>query len=242
MLVKKFSIPKEKIRVLHNGIKTSINYNYHDYNNNSVFCVGFIGRLEPHKGAHVLIDAMNYLSHEGIKLVIAGEGSLENFLKIRASRLNNVEFIGRVNNPYLFISKIDLLVVPSIREPLGNVCLEAGLCKTPVLATNIDGIPEIIEDGVTGELIDATDKILINLLDDAVPLPEFVVNPINHKLQEPKQINSFLLAGKILELSKRPKRLARYAENLHEKVSKYFSISRYRSELHGIYHRLFLED
>jgi glycosyltransferase involved in cell wall biosynthesis len=244
MLVKKMSISEAKIQVLHNGVSPLSNFDYINYykKDNFIFYIGFIGRLDTPKGVHVLIEAMRYLINSNIRLIIAGSGILENSLKEQASDLENVSFIGRIMDPYSFLSDLDLLVVPSIREPLGNVCLEAGLCKTPVLATNIDGIPEIIEDGVTGELIDATDKILINLLDGAVPLPEFVVNPVNHKLQEPKQINSFLLAGKILELSKRPKRLARYAENLHEKVSKYFSISRYRSELHGIYHRLFFED
>ena len=91
---------------------------------------------------------MYHLRNENIKLVIAGEGVLEHMLKKNAAKLNNVQFIGRVKNPYLFMNKVSLLVVPSIREPLGNVCLEAGLCKVPVLATNVDGLPEIIENGI----------------------------------------------------------------------------------------------
>jgi glycosyltransferase involved in cell wall biosynthesis len=235
MLVKKFSISEKKIRVLHNGIDTSMSCNYGNNYNNSVFCIGFIGRLELHKGVHILIDAMKYLVHENIELVIAGEGMLEGALKKRATKLNSVSFVGRVNNPYSFIDSLDLLVVPSIREPLGNVCLEAGLCKTPVLAANIDGIPEIIENRVSGELVDPTDDIAINIPVGAVALPEFVVDPVTHEITPPRQINSKHLANKILELSLEEEILTGYAEQLHKRVVDYFNIDRYTLELHRIY-------
>jgi len=237
MLEKKFSISTEKIRVLHNGINTSLNCGYCDVrkNNNSVFIIGFIGRLDSPKGVHVLIDSMNYLANKNIELIIAGEGVLESMLKKSASKLNNVKFIGRVDNPYSFISTIDLLVVPSIREPLGNVCLEAGLCKTPVLAANIDGIPEIIEDCVSGELIDPTDDITMDFPFNAVPLPEFVVDPVTYEIHTPLQINSKKLADKILELSLEEEILTGYSEQLHKRVVDYFNIDRYALELHRIY-------
>ena len=237
MLEKKFSISTEKIRVLHNGINTSLNCGYCDVrkNNNSVFIIGFIGRLDSPKGVHVLIDSMNYLANKNIELIIAGEGVLESMLKKSASKLNNVKFIGRVDNPYSFISTIDLLVVPSIREPLGNVCLEAGLCKIPVLAANIDGIPEIIEDCVSGELIDPTDDIAMDFPFNAVPLPEFVVDPVTYEIHTPLQINPKKLADKILELSLEEEILTGYAEQLHKRVVDYFNIDRYTLELHRIY-------
>jgi glycosyltransferase involved in cell wall biosynthesis len=241
MLVKKFSIPSKKIRVLHNGINTLTDHNCggNHKKNKTIFHIGFIGRLDSHKGVHLLIEAMHFLKNENIKLIIAGEGVLESALKKSASKLSNVEFIGRVNSPYLFLNKIDLLVVPSIREPLGNVCLEAGMCRTPVLAANVDGIPEIIEHGVTGELIDATDEILVNFSKDALPLPEFVVNPTNQQLCTPKQINSSLLAKRILELSSKPEQLSQYADRLYKKVTNHFNIHRYRTELHSVYQELF---
>ena len=241
MLVKKFSIPSKKIRVLHNGINTLMDHNYggNHKKNKTIFHIGFIGRLDSNKGVHILIEAMHFLKNENIKLIIAGEGVLESALKKSASKLSDVEFIGRVNSPYLFLNKIDLLVVPSIREPLGNVCLEAGMCRTPVLAANVDGIPEIIEHGVTGELIDATDEILVNLSKGALPLPEFVVNPTNQQLCTPKQINSSLLAKRILELSSKPEQLSQYADRLYKKVTNHFNINRYRTELHNVYQELF---
>jgi glycosyltransferase involved in cell wall biosynthesis len=240
MLVEKFYIPNEKIRVLHNGIDTTIKCTKKPkYSYPSFFCIGFIGRLDTPKGVHVLIDAMHHLVKRNIKLIIAGNGVLENALKTQARDLKNISFVGRIIEPYSFLSSLDLLVVPSIREPLGNICLEAGLCKIPVLAANIDGIPEIIEHKVSGELIKATDEISIIFPKKSVPLPEFVVDPVSLKLYAPKQINSHLLARKILELSRDPERLRVYAINLYTKVIKYFNICRYESELHAIYHEVF---
>ena len=154
MLEKKFNITSKKIRVIHNGIDTTSKCTKKLLHNKSpFFCIGFIGRLDTPKGVHVLIEAMHYLSGKNIKLVIAGDGILEDSLKEQAKGCKNISFVGRVENPYRFLSSIELLVVPSIREPLGNVCLEAGLCKVPVLAANVDGLPEIIKDKTSGELI-----------------------------------------------------------------------------------------
>ena len=242
MLIKKFSIPKAKIQVLHNGINTTPNFDCVNRNKKDarIFRIGFIGRLDSPKGVHTLIDAMSHIKKENFELIIAGEGVLGEYLRARAYKLNNVKFIGRIDNQYSFFGKIDLLVVPSIREPLGNVCLEAGLCKTPVLATNVDGIPEIIENGVNGELIEATEEVSIINIKDSVPLPEFVVDSATQQLKSPMQVSSFLLAKKILELSEKPEQMSYYAINLHKKVMKYFNITRYRSELHAIYTKLFL--
>ena len=240
MLEKKFNITSKKVRVIHNGINTKVKCTkkklLHD--KSSIFHIGFIGRLDTPKGVHVLIEAMRHLVGKNIELVIAGDGILEYFLKKQAKDYKNISFIGRVENPYRFLSSIELLVVPSIREPLGNVCLEAGLCRIPVLAANIDGIPEIIENKVTGELINATDRISIYMPEGAVPLPNFVVNPTNQQLQIPRQINPLLLARKILELSEKPALLEYYAENLHSKVMDYFNIDRFSSELHAVYREI----
>jgi glycosyltransferase involved in cell wall biosynthesis len=236
MLEKKFHILNEKIRVLHNGINTEIKYKKKPkYDYTHPFCVGFIGRLDTPKGVHVLIDAMRYLVEDNVKLIIAGDGVLENTLKQQSSDLDNISFIGRVAEPYGFLSMLDLLVVPSIREPLGNVCLEAGLCKVPVLAANVDGLPEIISDKISGELIYPTKEVSCKVVSGAVSLPEFVVNPVTQKLESPKQIDPFLLSSKIIELYNSPDILLGYGEQLHNRVVKYFNMERYTHDLHSIY-------
>ena len=239
MLEKKFNISSKKMRVLHNGIDISTKCTKKiKYNSSSSFRIGFLGRLDTPKGVHVLIEAMRHLVSENIELTIAGDGDLDDILKKQAYGLNSVFFIGRIEEPYSFLSDIDLLVVPSIREPLGNVCLEAGLCKVPVLASNVDGIPEIIDNKISGELIDLTVEVAADSLSSTIPLPEFVVDGTTNKLHAPKQIDSFLLAKKILELSFEYKKLDGYSDKLHDKVSGYFTIDRYAKELHNIYDEL----
>jgi len=239
MLVEKFFIPEHKITVIYNGI--DVNNRCPLVNkfkeNSDVFRVGFIGRLDTPKGVHVLIDAMTHLN-DNYKLLIAGDGELLNALQKQSQKSKKILFVGRVKNPYDFLKKIDLLVVPSIREPLGNVCLEAGLCKVPVLAANIDGLPEVIENFVSGELISPTDDIVINTSTKSLALPEFVVNPITHKLCKPLQINPKILANKIFDLSLKKDILDSYADQLQKKVVDYFNIKRYILELDGLYKKL----
>jgi glycosyltransferase involved in cell wall biosynthesis len=235
MLEKKFNVPSGKIRVLYNGINTSVKC-IKKKPIHKRFCIGFIGRLDTPKGIHVLIEAMRYLiDNDSIELIIAGDGVLKNVLKNKAYNLDNVSFTGFVAEPYGFLSKLDLLVVPSIREPLGNVCLEAGLCKVPVLAANVDGLPEIIKDKTSGELISPSKKISFETVNTAIPWPEFVVNPTTQKLESPKQIDPLLLSHKILDLYNAPDTLVEYGEQLHNRVVEYFNIDRYTHDLHNIY-------
>jgi glycosyltransferase involved in cell wall biosynthesis len=239
MLEEKFYISHEKIRVIHNGINiVKFTKKKLPCDNFSPFHIGFIGRLDTPKGVHVLIDAMSYLVSDNIKLTIAGDGALNSDLRLQARPFKKISFIGRIVEPYSFLRNIDLLVVPSIREPLGNVCLEAGLCRVPVLAANIDGLPEIIENRVSGELMDATDEVSINIPESALPLPEFVVNSDKRRLGAPKQINPLLLSEKILELSFERDKLKYYADELHNKVVTYFNMERYRKELDVIYYEI----
>jgi glycosyltransferase involved in cell wall biosynthesis len=235
LVEKKFGISKNKIKVIHNGVNTSISFKKKSLENEETFFIGFIGRLDTPKGIHVLISAMHNLKHENIKLIIAGDGPLRQELVNRVRNLKSVQFIGRVSDPYDFFNTISLLVVPSIREPLGNVCIEAGLYRVPVLASYIDGIPEIIDNYVSGELIKPTQSVLASDVANSIPVPEYVVNPIDHELIQPMQIDPSELADKILLLSKNPNKLSQYANKLHKNIINCFSIEHYRKNLNNVY-------
>jgi glycosyltransferase involved in cell wall biosynthesis len=240
MLVKRFKIPREKIRVIHNGIDTSHPLGMIDASStrNSRFRIGFIGRFDAHKGIHVLIESMRKLQDQPVELLLAGDGVLLNAMKRAADGLQRVTFIGRVRDPYQFMRKIDLLVVPSIREPFGNVCLEAGMCHVPVLAAWIDGIPEIIKHGESGELIEPTQPIEFESSLLVVPLPEIVVSAQIQELVPPLQIDPERLAEQIRTLMDQPELLQRYADRLYCRVIEYFTIDRYTEQLHALYREL----
>jgi len=239
MLVHKFGVLEKKIKVIYNGVSSHgcENIDAVDVCQQSEFCVGFLGRLEPPKGAHILLEAMRLISDEdNIKAVIAGDGALIEELKIIAGDSTNIKFIGRVNNPYSFLKAVDVLVVPSLREPLGNVCLEAGLCYVPVIAANVDGLSEIIEDGVSGELINPLCSVSLSAIGSGgANIPEKVIDPATLTLRSVLEINPQTLADRIKFMKNDSVLREHYAKKLNERVTEYFSVERYVMELHEIY-------
>jgi glycosyltransferase involved in cell wall biosynthesis len=104
------------------------------------------GRFCEHKGFDVLINALNQISHLPVQLKLAGEGLLETELKQLAKGLPNVEFVGRVDDVPQFLQTCDAVVIPSRWEAWGNVCLEAKAAARPVIASDVDGLTEQVQD------------------------------------------------------------------------------------------------
>jgi glycosyltransferase involved in cell wall biosynthesis len=119
-----------------------------------------VGNLVPLKGHSLCVDALALLqsAYPQARLVIAGEGPLQAALaqQVRALGLESrVALVGRVDNDQLasWYSAADLLLHPSSREGLPNVLLESLACGTPVVATRVGGIPEVIRERLAGTLI-----------------------------------------------------------------------------------------
>ena len=239
MLQYKFQIKKSKIKVVHNGINT---HRHIKKQKNEKFNLGFIGRFEPHKGIHILINAFHELIDidkslkNKINLNFAGDGPLLSLYKTKTACEKNIFFHGRVKDQYSFIASQDLLIAPSIREPFGNVFLEAGLCSTPIIASYIDGIPEIIQHNKEGFLIQPTEKINKTYLpNNILDLPEVIYYPKRHNIDFPRQINHKTLAKTILELINNPNKLESFALNLHQKVKIKFNVNEYVRKITNIY-------
>lgn len=116
--------------------------------------VGFIGRLNPQKGIIPLLHAAILMDNKNINFKIVGDGVLRNEIEnlIEKKQLSHVELVGWANNEAVvhYLNEFRLLVLPTLNEGVPNVVLEAMACGTPVLATGIDGIPDLIEHNVTG--------------------------------------------------------------------------------------------
>ena len=125
-------------------------------------CILYIGRLVRRKGIHVLIEAFKILRRRGcnVKLIIGGKGYMEPFLKFMASDSDNIIFLGAVSEeikPALF-AKAKVFVLPSLAgESFGVVLLEALSSGTPVVATRVGGIPEIVANGEEGFIVEPGD-------------------------------------------------------------------------------------
>ncbi len=236
MLIKRFGIDKNKIKVIYNGF-LSKHFHYlpsKKYRFSDRFSVGYIGRLDSPKGVHVLLNAAKKLP--SYDFFIAGMGILENELKESVNNISNVKFLGSFKEPLEFISKMDTMIVPSIREPFGNIIIESGYVKKPVIASNVDGIPEIIKNGFSGILINPDKEISFqNNIIGAVPLPKFVINPDTLDLQKPKEIDHLKLCDSINLLASNKKIREKYGENLYQTVRNKFNIENYFKNIEEIY-------
>ena len=127
--------------------------------------VSFVGKLVPRKGVDTLIEAMGILGRrpQGAPLLVAaGVGELRDGLEARARELgvgDRVRFVGKVPHDDVgwWMSAGDVFVLPSLSEGLPTVVCEAMNCGLPVVATAVDGTPEIVRDGETGILIPTGD-------------------------------------------------------------------------------------
>lgn len=134
----------------------------------------YAGRLNKYKGLHILINAFKELEQKNIHLHIVGEGEdMEEFKKIAGSN-SNIIFYGFVPERGLveLYKRANVVVVPSIwYEVFGVVIIESFKYGTPVIGSNIGGIPELIENGYNGYLFEAGDvaelkKVLENLIEN----------------------------------------------------------------------------
>lgn len=181
-------IPHKKVLYSPYGFKKDlVHLKTSSYQRDSTITFGFMGRIIPEKGIHLLLKAFSALNGSKSRLLIFGaDGSARQYLEQYANA--RVIFKGRFDNRDLndVLSQIDILVVPSIwyeNSPL--VIQEAFLAGIPVITSNIGGMAELVEDGVTGltfkmgNVDDLRDKMELiqqdpRILNQLRPSPELV--------------------------------------------------------------------
>ena len=159
-----FGLPFDKIEVIPNGINlTNFNGVDRDYDFRRQFAMDnekiilYMGRLVYEKGIQHLISAMPKIlnGYHDSKLIIAGKGGMMDELKAQANSMglgNKVYFTGYLNSKQVqkMYKCADIAVFPSTYEPFGIVALEAMLAGVPTVVSDIGGLNEIVEHGVTG--------------------------------------------------------------------------------------------
>ena len=133
------------------------------------FLIGHIGELDnKHKGQIYLIRAAREMqkTHPSIQFILLGRGKDEAWLRTEAKGLENVSFEGYVHNVGDFLSVFDMFVFPSLHEGLGSTLLDAMHFGLSVVASRIDGIPELVRHGENGLLVPPADpSALIESID-----------------------------------------------------------------------------
>lgn len=164
----KHGIPAGKIEVIYNGIDTDARSSMLDARKEFGLAEGesllaIIGRIVEQKGHRYLFEALERLNGQHkVKLLVVGDGPLLNNLKVTAQQnpqlREKVIFTGLRKDVRNLIEAVDILLMPSLREGLPMVALEAMAAGKPVIATNVGGTPELIKDGDNGILIEPRDS------------------------------------------------------------------------------------
>jgi glycogen synthase len=218
-----YGVPRDKIRVIHNGIDLN---QYRPTPNRAVLAkygidpatpfVLFVGRITRQKGIIHLVEAIRSI-REGVQVVLcAGAPDTPEIGREMADRVDRARL--ESSNPILWIPEIvpkdeiialythaSLFVCPSVYEPFGIINLEAMACGTPVVASAVGGIIEVVIPGKTGLLVPV----------DAVGGTDF----------EPKDPARFAqnLAEAINKLLDDPDRLKEMGARSRERVEHFFS-------------------
>ena len=163
-LIEEKKLPKQKIIVIRNGcdlhrfdpshrapagMKTKLGFGESDP------LLVVIGRLEPQKGHSVLLHAMPATLREipNLRLVCVGEGSLKQPLATLTHNLGisgSVRFVGFQSNITDWLALADATVLPSFYEGLPLAAIESLAAGRPVIASHVDGTPEVVVNGVSG--------------------------------------------------------------------------------------------
>jgi glycosyltransferase involved in cell wall biosynthesis len=162
----------------------------------------FAGRLSHEKGIDLLIELAQKLPLE-TDLIILGSGPEEKKIQSLVKTQKNIHFLGfqSKEKTISLIRGSDILIQPSLNEGISSTILEAMVCKTLVIATNVGGNQELITDNETGFLVDinSSSQILEKIKDILSDKPTFE-NLTNNAFDHIQQYDWKVIGTKYLEL------------------------------------------
>jgi glycosyltransferase involved in cell wall biosynthesis len=164
-LLADLGVPESKVFISHNGVDAEkFRPNKAEKLDNLLL---FVGRPEKRKGLHVLLHSLTYLDIP-VRLIVIGPTSnyslgkqaLESNRKQKRG-IHEVEWLGKLDDRKLikWYQKASVFVCPSLWEDFGIVNLEALACETPVVASKVGGIGEVVKHNINGILVPPNDPI-----------------------------------------------------------------------------------
>lgn len=161
--------PKDKFRVVHNGIssseieKISFKNIRKDMGISDDFpIITTVANLKPKKGYNFLIEALKILSDKNLDFfaLFVGEGNLKDEIErciFTSSLSKRVFLLGKRDDVYNILLSSDIFVLPSLWEGMPVSVMEACLSHLPIIAFNVGGIPELVINSETGILVSSGD-------------------------------------------------------------------------------------
>lgn len=200
--------------------------------------LGSAARLVGVKGVALTLHAMALLRERRIPAVlsVAGDGPDRAALAALAQRLDlgdRVRFLGGVQNMRAFYREVDILMHPALREPLGNVCIEAAANGCVAIATRVDGLAETVIHDVTGIGVPAElDLARYRELGGSVgDLPGEVYDPDLDRLRELRCADPQKLAEAVAALVAAPARFSAMSAAAIAEIRQRFSFDRYVEDM-----------
>ncbi|MDP2921167.1 MAG: glycosyltransferase family 4 protein [Candidatus Omnitrophota bacterium] len=177
--------PERKIEVIELGFELDELFKLLPRQNSEIINIGIIGRLVPIKNHKMVLDCVRNLKQHvrsnSIRIVIVGDGEMREELERYAGELgltDLVEFRGWVKDLKAIYEGLDIVALTSLNEGTPVSIIEAMAAARPVVATNVGGVPDIVQDGKTGYLVESGDiegftRKLTDLIKDPVKRREF---------------------------------------------------------------------
>lgn len=192
-IIRIYRAPVDKVVVIHNGIDLE---QYHPVSDRSYLdeqgidypYLLFVGRISRQKGIIQLLEAMERLGQTRLVLCASSPDTpeLEREVRERVGRNPRIKWINEMvpkEKVIQLYSHAAAFICPSVYEPFGIINLEAMACKTPVIASRVGGIKEVVNDGETGFLVSPDN-------------PEELAERIKFTLDNPELIAKFKENGR----------------------------------------------
>lgn len=215
-------VSKNKLKVIYNGIdlenfpfrkleaRTKIRKELNIEENKKILIS--VGRLHEAKGCPYLIKAMKILKEKypHILLIVLGEGPEGKKIEEQIKELKlekNILLLGQKENISEYLNASDVFVMPSLWEGLPIALLEAMACGLPVVATRVGGVPEVVEDGKSGFLVE---------LKNPRGLAEKIIKTLEMSEEERKKMGE--RGRKIVEKKFSIEQMVKEYENLYQEL------------------------
>lgn len=195
--------------------------------------LGVAGRLVPVKGFPIAIRALRRLVDGGLdaELHVLGSGMMLESLTRLSAELGleeRVIFHGFVDDMPAVLRTLDLLLCPSFRETFGMVSIEAAGVGCPVIGSRVDGLPETLEEGISGITLACTEPVAaLTPHADHSSIPALVYDPDSDALRPPLGIAPDALAESVAALLRDPLRLENMRRAGRRFVHQHFSLDHY---------------
>lgn len=248
VMLEKMGYPRSKIHLIYYGINfNGLKATAPIPRPHGKKVITTVCRLVSIKGLDSLLKAIPVVLEQrtDVEFWIVGDGPLREHLLQIAERLgimDYVKFWGNQTAVANFYASTDLFILPSVREPLGSVLLEAAYFGIPAIGSNVDGIPEIIIPGKTGVLINPTAPF--QPLCGIAPydrIPKLVVDGSSGELRKPYSINPLELGAAILDILAHPELSQAMGAEARMRVCRLYNLQRYRRKIIQLYLKLLKE-